>query len=356
MNNKYGLICVSKILQEEDAKNSFSFLTKKEFLKTIESESDKKAIKKVEDLIIHNLKLTQKIIGFCRSVNIDHYRLNNSIFGLTQDPSVDLDLKSLPSFELIQEELREVGRSSITNTITLSVQPDIFCKIYDEDDVLCASSADQLNFYGWMLDTMGMQKNYSSPIILHIGNQPEQENHDSAIAFVDKFYEKYLELGDSAKKRIVLKHDDSGFWNAINLFKYFHVYCLEKHGFGFALSYDNLHDACNDSKISGALIEQKVNVGAFYETWGGVVPVFTWAEAMEPGSSKPSADYSALIPDFNYQIKWECEAKNRDKAILKLLKPDENMITEEQILNIVRKKYDDSTDFYNKLYSSNLVV
>ena len=159
MNNKYGLICVSKILQEEDAKNSFSFLTKKEFLKTIESESDKKAIKKVEDLIIHNLKLTQKIIGFCRSVNIDHYRLNNSIFGLTQDPSVDLDLKSLPSFELIQEELREVGRSSITNTITLSVQPDIFCKIYDEDDVLCASSADQLNFYGWMLDTMGMQKN-----------------------------------------------------------------------------------------------------------------------------------------------------------------------------------------------------
>ena len=76
MNTKYGLVCISKILQEEDANNRFVGISRKAYTELASQQGDEVALEKLQKEIIHNLKLTVKIIDFCRASGIDHYRLN----------------------------------------------------------------------------------------------------------------------------------------------------------------------------------------------------------------------------------------------------------------------------------------
>ena len=134
---------------------------------------------------------------------------------------------------------------------------------------------------------------------------------------------------------------------------YLHVYSYEEHDFGFPLAYNNLFDELNASTINGAAVEQQVNVGAFHETWGGVVPVFTWSEPKERGSRSHARELSEHIPDFGYQIKWEVDVTDKDIAIIKLMGPDApSRMSEDALLEIARKKYRKVSDNYNALYQS----
>ena len=133
MNTKYGLVCVSKILQQEDQSNSFVGITRKAYSELASEKGDQEARRKLKDEILHNLNLTVKIIDFCRDSNIDHYRLNTSIFGILSDPSFDLSVHDLPQKNEIFEAIKEIGRTSITKGVSLSLQPDKFCKLIDDD-------------------------------------------------------------------------------------------------------------------------------------------------------------------------------------------------------------------------------
>ena len=354
MNTKYGLICFSKILKEENASlNSFKGMTRKQFSSISSEKGDEEAIKKLSEELLHNLELTARIIDFCRDNSIDHYRLNTSCFSLLSDSSFDISFDDLHDKEILLEAIKDIGRTSITKGVSLSIQPDKFCKLIDADESIVDQSVSEINFYSWFLDQLGAQENVSSPISLHLNSQPESSDHESFCDFADRFYENFQKLDSNAQKRLVLKNAESGAWNAFGLFKYLHVYCYEEHGFGFPLSYNNLFDELNPSKVQGADVEQQVNVGAFHETWNGVVPVFTWSEAKEPGSRSHAKELSEHIPDFGYQIKWEVDVTDKDIAIIKLMGPDApSRLTEDALLAIARKKYRKVSDNYNALYES----
>lgn len=353
MNTKYGLVCVSKTLKEEDASNSFIGLTRKDYSKLSSEEGESTALERLGNDVLHNLDLTVRTIDFCRASNIDHYRLNTSIFGILSDPSFDIEIKDLPNYDDILSLIQEVGRTSITKGVSLSIQPDKFCKLIDDDDSVVEKSVKEINFYSWFLDKVGAQQNISSPITLHLNSQPTTDSHEDHCDFADRFFENFKMLDTNSQKRLVLKNADHGAWNAFNLFKYLHVYCYEEHDFGFPLAYNNLFDALNTSDIDGALVEQQINVGAFHETWGGVVPVFTWSEAKSSGTRAHAADLSGPITDFGYQIKWEVDVTNKDIAILKLFTEDEpSRISEEALRKITRKRYKHVENNYNALYEA----
>ena len=121
MNTKYGLICLSKILQQENHDlNSFRGLSRKQFSEISSSEGEDKAISILGDDILHNIELTVRIIDFCRESGIDHYRLNTAVFGIVSDPSFDINISDLPNFEHIEEGFKNIGRTSITKGITIN--------------------------------------------------------------------------------------------------------------------------------------------------------------------------------------------------------------------------------------------
>lgn len=354
MNTKYGLISLSKLLAEEDpANNKFRGLTKKAYSDLAREQGDEAALKQLVDDLLHNLDLTVKTIDFCRDNGIDHYRLNLSLFGLLSDPSFDVSFTDLPKQDILLESIRNIGRTSITKGVSLSIQPDKFCKIMDDDELVVKNSLKEIEFYSWFLDTIGAQENISSPILLHLNSQPSKDSHDAYCDFVDSFYQNYKELSINAQNRLVLKNADSGSWSAFNLFKYLHVYCFEEHDFGFPLAYNNLYDQINPSQIDNTVIDPQVNIGAFNETWHGVIPVFTWSESSEAGSSRHAKKLSGPVPDFGYQIKWEIDVTDKDIAILELLGPaDASRLSAEELIAIAQKKYRKVSDNYNALYES----
>ena len=75
------------------------------------------------------------------------------------------------------------------------------------------------------------------------------------------------------------------------------------------------------------------------------------------GTGKTPVDYlTEGIPNFNYSIKWECDVKKRDKAIIKFTMPEaEDKVTEEVIVTITKNKYKksrDSSRAFNALYDN----
>lgn len=354
MNTKYGLICNSKILKEEDPSKDFIGLTRKDFGKISSEEGDQKALQKLGQDVMHNLNLTVEIIDHCRSVGIDHYRLNTSIFGIVSDPGFDIDFKDLPNVPALTEAIKNIGRTSITKGVSLSIQPDKFCKLIDEEESVVEKSVKELNFYSWFLDTLGGQPNISCPITLHLNSQPEKDDHESYCNFADRFFENFQTLDSGTRDRLVLKNADHGSWSAFNLFKYMHVYCFEEHDYGFPLSYNNLFDALNPSRIDDSIVEQQINVGAFNETWKGVVPVFTWSESKSAENRRAHAEeLSGPINDFGYQIKWEVDVTGKDFSIIKLFDSDEkSRISQEELVKLTRGRYQRVTNNYNALYEA----
>ena len=350
MNNKYGLIANSLILKDADASFGFRALTRKNYEEIKQTADEKTAINEISNNILNNIEVTCDTIDHCRTIGADHYRLNNSLFGLIQDPTFDIDLDDLPKADLIKSKLTEIGKTAITKGVSLSVHLDSFCKINDDDSAVVEKTVREVNFWPNTLTAIGLQENYSCPIVSHVSNQPKSGGHDDLVGFVDQFFENFKKLDDGAQKRLAIKNDDNGEWNCLNLFKYFHVYCYEQHDHAFALSYDNLHDSFNISKMGDAIVEPQINIGAFHETWKGVVPVFNWSEPKSSESKSPAKTISGPIPDFNYQIKWELEFLDKDYSIVKILKPEEDKVTEEIIKKITRKKYTSVSDVYNRLY------
>jgi UV DNA damage repair endonuclease len=361
MNVKYGLIITSELLKEKSPDGTYTFagLTQKTFSQIEEQSGRGEALSELGKRILHNLDLTENIIEFIPRVNINHYRVNSSIFSLASDFSDDLlvTVQDLPNYQDILNKIRSIGFAARENAVTLSVYPDSTNTLISDDETDIKRTISELNFHSWFFETAGFPSNASSPIIIKPLAQPLENNHNAAVACVQKFYKNFKDLSEETQNRLVIQNEESGYWNGVNLFKYFHVYLNEKYDTGMILSYYNTADERNPSELeAGSIIDQSVNVGAFHETWRGVVPVFLWSEKVGDKSKVPADYLSEGIPNFNYSIKWECDVKKRDKAIIKFTMPEaEDKVTEEVIVTITKNKYKksrDSSRAFNALYDN----
>ena len=360
MNVSYGLIGTSELLKEKEPDGSYTFsgITQKNFLAIKESSGDQAALAELSSRIKHNLTLTENIINFIPKVKINHYRISSSIFSLISDfsDSLNISFDDLPDSSSVLSQIRNIGIVARQNNVTLSVYPDSTNSLVSEDEDKISKSIQELNFHSWFLDQAGFPSNASSPIIIKPFGQPQKSSHQSAVEFVNLFFKNFKKLNKETQKRIVIQNEDSGFWNPVNLFKYFHVYLNEKYEQGMILSYFNVADERNPGSFGDGSVEPIVNIGAFHETWMGVVPVFLWSEKEKSTNNISKEFLSKPIPDFSYNIKWECDVRKRDKAIIQHTMPeDEDKITEEVIMTITQNKYKKSQDAsraFNALYDS----
>lgn len=360
MNVLYGLISISELLKEKESDGTYTFsgITQKSYLGIQESQGKEAALLELSNRIVHNLTLTENIIEFLPRVGITHYRISSSIFSLISDFSdnLNLSIEQLPTSSQIIGKIKSIGLIARQNNITLSVYPDSTNSLITEDEQALATAVKELNFHSWFFETAGFPSNASNPIIIKPFAEPSSSNHTSAVQLVSTFYNNFKTLNKETQNRIVIQNQDSGFWNPVNLFKYFHVYLNEKFDEGMVLSYYNIADERNPGMLGNDKVKSFVNIGAFHETWMGVVPVFLWSEKDSPESNVSTEYLSGPIPDFNYNIKWECDVRKRDKAIVKYTMPEEeDKITEEVIMTITQNKYKKSMDAsrsFNALYDS----
>mgnify|MGYP003108958041 CR=1 FL=1 len=327
MSITYGLVCISEVLKDFDKSFAFRTMTRKRFNDLSKQKSREESLSDLSERILHNVKLTTQIIKHCSFNKISHYRLSSKLFPLITDPTLEIQIDDLPRIEEIKVELVDAGQTAKDLDISISIHPDQFNVLASEKPEVADKTAQELNFQAWILDEMGMPQSYDCPINIHPSVSTKDPTDVNLKKIVDRFWQAFQKTNDGVKKRLVIENEDKGCWNCMNLFKYFHIYTRETYSHSFPLTYDNLHNKCNPSQINGQEVTEEQNVQAFYHTWA-TTPVFHWSigKSDKPSEKRSHADYlDGEIPEFNntdgipLSIKWECEVKAKDKAILKIL-------------------------------------
>ena len=338
----YGLVCISEKLKKQDKTLAFKAMTRKSFLHWREKYTDGKnnfsAETLLEQRILHNLKITSKILKHCAINDIFHYRLSSKLFPLITDTTLNLSIENFNNFDSIKAELKTIGEIAKKHGITISIHPDQFNVLASKRSDVVQKTIRELNFHAKIMDMIGLPKDYSAPInihpsvTIHKSTQEEKTDDEGLREIVDKFYEGFKQCDEGVRNRLVLENEDKGCWNCGNLFMYFHNYSGTRYDHFFPLTYDNLHDYCNPTIFQEEKITQEQNIQAFAGTWRKDIPVFHYSWGRED-KFRSHADYAAEnIPDYNMEITWECELKQKDYAIEQLQNWKEEVKRENKVV------------------------
>jgi UV DNA damage endonuclease len=261
------------------------------------------AIVQLSKKILNNAKVTGQAIVQCASTGISHYRVSSSIFPLITDATLALSYDDLPDYIAICDALKFAGNHARRVGVTLSSHPDQFNVLASYTPDTVRRSIKELNHQAWVLDTMGCEQDFSTPMCLHVSKNPDL-NAETITDYRKRFLANFAECDLGVRGRLVLENEDNGYWNCANLYALF--------GSSFPLVYDNLHNQCNPS--------DRCYIQDFKTTWGSFVPVFHLSEGI--CGSRSHSDYITNIPECvlnNTDCIWEVEVKAKDKCILKLI-------------------------------------
>jgi UV DNA damage endonuclease len=303
---KVGLVCISEILKSINKKNAFQTMTRKRFLQL----SREQALKELSLRILHNCKLTKKIILHCAANGISHYRISSCLAPLVTDSTLNISYGDLPDLKEIELALSKAGVAAQTCGVSISSHPDQFNVLSSYSQDVVNKSIKELNHQAYILDLMGLPQNYSAPMCLHLNLSPDIKRENLA-SYVDRFKTSLSLCSPSVQKRLVLENEHGGYWNCANLYECF--------GHKLPLVFDNLHNDINQSNI-----EPQVLIDLFKTTWGNYTPVMHWSEGTleKPRSHAEFASHVPKVVSMNQDCVWEFELKGKDQAILQILKKD----------------------------------
>lgn len=298
---KLGLVCISEILRDEESIHSKT-MTRKKFL----SEEKASSISELSNRILQNVFVLSKTIGMCSRNGISHLRVSSNMFPLVTDETLNLDYQDLPDIDKIIDGLGEAGDLCRSLGISLSCHPSQFNVLSSLNPDVVRRTIRGLNHESQVLDWLGCESNYTSPMCLHLNRSPVKD--ETLEEYYDRFYKAFKKCSQGVQNRLVLENEDKGFWSCENLYETFNGLT--------PFVYDNLHDHCNPSSILYSNHWAKL----FKETWSEYTPVFHWSEGID--GTRKHTDYFSHIPvvvQLNQDVIWECEVKQKDLAIIQVL-------------------------------------
>lgn len=293
----YSLCCISNILKSKGV--GFSTMTKKRFLQLPRTQ----AIQEVSKRTLQNVQTTLKTLEHCHE-NSWNYRVSCNLFPLLSLPEAQLVYEQYPDYIEIERTLNQCSNFVNTNNIRISNHPDQFVVLASDSDAVVKNSIRELELNAWIMDKLGAQKSYFSPINIHIN-----KNADSTLV-QKKLLTNLDGCSESVRSRLVLENEDKGMWNVQQI--------VEMFGKHLPITYDNLHDSCNPCDATG----QKA-FEICYETWNNrnIVPLFHYSESNPntPNNKRAHAETPTSKPNsYNHNVDWEIELKGKDYALLQL--------------------------------------
>jgi UV DNA damage endonuclease len=296
-----SLCCISNILAEEGHK--FRTMTFKSF----SSKSREESLEKLSNIIANNFSVSEKIIRHCTAVGIRGYRISSDLTPVINHPDVNICLEDLPNFELINFEILKLKTAIEETGIRVSAHPSEYISLTSEDEKVLINSIKDLEQHAEIFERLGLEKSYYNPLNIHIRKEGDPEN------LCNIFMKNFERLSDGVKSRLVLENNDTGStWDVAALKKYFY------HNHNIPVTFDNLHHKMLNNGVS--------EIDAFhnaYETWGDIIPIFHYSEGKDNG--RAHKDMAEHLPEnFGKEVYFDVELKNKDIAILDILRRLEN--------------------------------
>lgn len=302
-----SLCCISNILAEQGHK--FRTMTYKSFSSKERSES----LEKLSEIIINNFSVSEKIVRHCKDNDIKGYRLSSDLCPVIKHPDVMLALEDLPNYNEINNSIKDLSNTIKETEIRVSAHPSEYITLTSDDPIKIKHSLIDLELHAEIFDRLNLSQTYYNPLNIHI--RKEGDPKDLSLTFMKNFEQ----LSESVKKRIVLENNDTGnTWTVNNLKKYF--YC----DYGIPVTFDNLHHTMLNHEMphKDAFFEA-------FETWN-CVPIFHYSEGKN--NTRAHSDMAEQLPEnYNKEVLFDVELKNKDYAILDLLR----RFNERKVLELV---------------------
>ena len=291
-----SLCCISNILAEQGHK--FRTMTFKSF----SSKEREESLEKLSGIVINNFNTAEKIVRHCAANNIKGYRLSSDLCPVIKHPDVMLALEDLPNYDCINKSIKDLSVAIKETGIRVSAHPSEYITLTSDDDIKVQHSLIDLEMHAEIFDRLELSQSYYNPLNIHVRKEGDAKDLSGT------FMRNYNRLSDSVKSRLVLENNDTGnTWTVKNLKKYFY----NEHG--IPVTFDNLHHKMLNHDVS-----QKDAFFEAYSTWN-CTPIFHYSEGKN--GTRAHKDMPDNLPiNYNEDVLFDVELKNKDYAILDILK------------------------------------
>ena len=180
---------------------------------------------KLAELIRHNLTSLKNIIEYNDANNVRLFRISSDIIPFGSSPANALQWRSV-----FKEEISRLGSRVRKAGIRVSMHPGQYTVLNSSDKQVAERAVDDLAYHSALMDSL--EVDFTNKIILHVGGA--YGNKKEAMM---RFSERYKDLDDSIKRRLVIENDD----------KAYHIGDVMELGsrLGIPVVYDNLHNKVN---------------------------------------------------------------------------------------------------------------
>jgi len=180
---------------------------------------------KLAELIRHNLTSLKNIINYNDANDVRLFRISSDIIPFGSSPANTLQWRSV-----FKEDLSILGNSIGEAGIRVSMHPGQYTVLNSPDRQVAERAVDDLAYHSALLDNLKVD--FTNKIILHVGGV-----YGDKKSAVTLFSDRYKDLDDSIKRRLVIENDD----------KSYHIGDVLELGsrLGIPVIYDNLHNKVN---------------------------------------------------------------------------------------------------------------
>jgi len=182
---------------------------------------------KLGELIGHNLDSLENMIDYNVKNGILLFRISSDIIPFGSSP-----VNRLPWDDVFRQRLGEIGAKIKRSGMRVSMHPGQYTVINSKDEDVAARAFEDLSYHARFLDCLGTGPD--SKIVIHVGGV--YGDREGALR---RFAQRYRNLDDSIKKRLVIENDERSYSIADVLETALKL--------GIPAVFDNLHNSVNPS-------------------------------------------------------------------------------------------------------------
>lgn len=298
MQIRFGYVAMALLLHHGSPNKTVTYTN---LIKIPEREDQ---LNKLRRLTKENLDCLLRVLKYNIAHGIHVFRITSKLVPLATHPLTQ-------GWNYIDEfiaEFQQLGDYIKRNDMRISAHPDHFTLLNSPRESVVTASIENLSYHHRIFAAMGLDR--AAKLVLHIGG-----SYQDKPAAMERFSKNFDRLPQCLKERIVLENDDKIF-NAKD------TLCLCQ-TLNIPMVVDiHHHTCCNQGEKIKTLWPGILN------TWTKEIPKIHFSSPRDAKNERAHADYinSAAfysffqeIKEFNRDFDVMIEAKQKDKALLKLL-------------------------------------
>lgn len=296
MSTRYGYACINRTLREHDVR------TNRDMMQATFIDDDN--LEYTAELCTENLQGLLEVLEW----NVQH---DIRLFRVTSMPFpwfTEWSFSQLPdSGNYTRHDVRvyadKIASFVEEHDIRLTMHPGHYCCLASPTDSTYRNTVDSLEAHARFMDLLNLPRSPQAAINIHIGG-----TYDDKEATLWRFADRYKQLPDNVRSRLVVENDDTESQFAVQ-----DLYRLHRE-VSIPVTFDYHHHRCNPGTLN-----ERAALHFASRTWpDGIRPLTHYSEThTDKDRVEAHSDRIDTLPDtYSKCIDCIVEAKHKEQAVL----------------------------------------